>query len=464
MDQNLQANSKKKPGLITVPDDEVEDCLFLDIMVPKSVWIRTQVHPDRGFSPVIVWIHSGGFTSGDKTLHRDPDYILSQSLRVNKNGAIFVFVNYRLGVFGFLSGDNHLVSNAGLLDQRAALGWIQKNIQKFGGDRLRVTVVGEDAGAASIMLHITASSNTSTSIFSKSPEFIGNKDRTPFRSAILKSPTFQPLVPSQSRLTLGKVLEMAHSISGQEIGGVNGLRKLPFKTLYAINAAVIHDSPFGTFTFGPTIDYGKKSYVPDSPLHLLETNFNHSDVNVFVGHTKNENLKYASKIGASDTGFKSAFAKIFPTISEPSLAYITEQLYPSDSDTHGEGNRVSEALSDLFVDCNTHYLAEKTKNAFSFEIDDVSPSEDDSLDRILFSKNASLGSKNGETIESFQKKLLLFAMFSLQGAQSAGLRQYNSSGEVMLVSNETVQGYHNVTAARKKQCNYWANLRFELFS
>ena len=74
-------------------------------------------------------------------------------------GIIAVSITYRLGLLGFLSGpaveaDGNL--NAGLLDQRAALEWIQRNIGKFGGDKSNVTIFGESAGGASVVMQLTA--------------------------------------------------------------------------------------------------------------------------------------------------------------------------------------------------------------------------------------------------------------------------------------------------------------------
>jgi carboxylesterase type B len=110
----------------------------------------------------IVWIYGGGFTAGDKTnintgnpaglIHRSNDSI------------VYVALNYRLGAFGWLSGptlQTDGTANAGLLDQRFALQWIQKHIASFGGDPDQVTVMGESAGGASIMHQITVS-ETST--------------------------------------------------------------------------------------------------------------------------------------------------------------------------------------------------------------------------------------------------------------------------------------------------------------
>jgi para-nitrobenzyl esterase len=96
--------------------------------------------PDLGRAglPVMVWVHGGGFDGGSS--------ILYDGRRFARDGVVFVSVNYRLGVEGFLAlGDG--IANLGLLDQVAALEWVRDNIAAFGGDPDNVTVFGESAGA-----------------------------------------------------------------------------------------------------------------------------------------------------------------------------------------------------------------------------------------------------------------------------------------------------------------------------
>ena len=80
-------------------------------------------------------------------------------MTTNDNGFISVMIQYRLGAFGFLSSEDVKQNgqvNAGLLDQRFALHWVQDYIQKFGGDPKKVTLAGESAGAGSVMLQAMA--------------------------------------------------------------------------------------------------------------------------------------------------------------------------------------------------------------------------------------------------------------------------------------------------------------------
>ena len=122
-----------------------EDCLYLNIWKPTN--------PPEKKLPVMVWIHGGGFLVGAGSGPEYPGGKLAQK------GVLVVSLNYRLGSLGFLVHEDlekespaDFAGNYGLLDQIAALQWIRKNIDAFGGDPDRITLFGESAGAASISL------------------------------------------------------------------------------------------------------------------------------------------------------------------------------------------------------------------------------------------------------------------------------------------------------------------------
>lgn len=118
-----------------------EDCLYLNIHAP--------LYPVHGKLPVMVWIHGGSFYlgSGCQALY-DGQYL------AGSGRAIVVTLNYRLGALGFLRlkqlSDIPATGNEGILDQIAALRWVQNNISAFGGDPNNITLFGESAGAMSI--------------------------------------------------------------------------------------------------------------------------------------------------------------------------------------------------------------------------------------------------------------------------------------------------------------------------
>ena len=127
-----------------------EDCLSL------NVW--TSATSPTARLPVMVWIHGGGFVAGGSSEPRQ------DGSRLAARGVVVVSMNYRLGLMGFfahpeLSKESpHKASgNYGLLDQIAALRWVNRNIAAFGGDPANVTIAGESAGGLSVMYLMAAS-------------------------------------------------------------------------------------------------------------------------------------------------------------------------------------------------------------------------------------------------------------------------------------------------------------------
>lgn len=120
-----------------------EDCLYLNVWTPAR--------SARERLPVLVYVFGGGFQNGDGS---EPRY---DGESMAAKGIVAVSINYRLNVFGFFShpeltgeSPNRASGNYGLLDQAAALQWVQRNIAAFGGDPKKVTIAGESAGSISV--------------------------------------------------------------------------------------------------------------------------------------------------------------------------------------------------------------------------------------------------------------------------------------------------------------------------
>ncbi len=123
-----------------------EDCLTLNVWTPAAA----------AHLPVMVWIYGGGYAVGAT------NYPVYDGTALARHGVVIVTVNYRLNVFGFLAhpaltaeSPEHTSGNYGLLDQVAALKWVQANIAAFGGDPRNVTIFGESAGAGSVSALLT---------------------------------------------------------------------------------------------------------------------------------------------------------------------------------------------------------------------------------------------------------------------------------------------------------------------
>jgi para-nitrobenzyl esterase len=123
-----------------------QDCLYLNVFAPAG-------HRD-GDLPVMVWIHGGAFVAGESDDYNPAGLV--------KDGVIVVTLNYRLGALGFLA-DAALADHRGgpagdygLMDQQAAMRWVQHNIASFGGNRRNVTIFGESAGGQSVLTQLAS--------------------------------------------------------------------------------------------------------------------------------------------------------------------------------------------------------------------------------------------------------------------------------------------------------------------
>jgi para-nitrobenzyl esterase len=123
----------------TIPEPSIpgESTLNLNVFTPAP--------GDAGARlPVMVWIHGGGFFAGSPA---SPWY---DGASFNRDGVVTVSISYRLGFDGF-GWIEDAPANRGILDQIAALEWVQENIAAFGGDPARVTIAGQSAGASSVL-------------------------------------------------------------------------------------------------------------------------------------------------------------------------------------------------------------------------------------------------------------------------------------------------------------------------
>lgn len=204
------------------PMEQSEDCLYL------NVWTDAAPGEKR---PVMVWIHGGALTRGAGSL---PIY---NGANLARKGVVLVTINYRLNVFGFLAhpgltaeSPNGSSGNYGILDQIAALEWVQRNIEQFGGDPGNVTVFGESAGSWSV--HFLMASPRAKGLFHRAigqsgAAFAGNPR---LREAVGETP------PAE-----------AGGLAFAEAAGVDsieGLRAMSTDEVLAVYANLPEDAPF----------------------------------------------------------------------------------------------------------------------------------------------------------------------------------------------------------------------------
>lgn len=213
-----------------------EDCLVLNLFVPAE---------RKESLPVIVHFHGGGFITGSS------NYALADTLALHGE-VIVVTVSYRLSLWGFLStSDEQAPGNYGLWDQHLAIKWVHNNILAFGGDPSKVTIIGESAGAISVVVQSL---------------YEGNKGL--FQNAIAQSgsitiPTLALDDPKNAAEKLGKLVGCENAESGPLITCLRGV------TAATLNET-LNDFSNGLFTFPmPFVLSVDGEFVKEHPKAVL---------------------------------------------------------------------------------------------------------------------------------------------------------------------------------------------------
>ncbi|MFF0267550.1 carboxylesterase/lipase family protein [Kribbella sp. NPDC004536] len=284
-----QAAGIAPPGVLS------EDCLYLNVSTAN-------LHPVSK-RPVLVWIHGGGLTADSGSNY--------DGTKLAKAGAVVVTINYRLGALGFLAhpalaSRGGAAGNYGLMDQQAALRWVQRNIAQFGGDPHNVTIAGESAGGLSVLAHVTSRSS-----------------RGLFQKAIVESGAFaleqQSLAEAE---TFGKEFATKVGCADQSAAC---LRKVPVQTLVdnldnlipgAIDGAVLKES------IGTALAAGRFNHVP------ILNGSNHDEEALFTlgGHvvSRGYNIPYTTPV--TPENYEQNIATALRTT--PTQAAAIAQAYP----------------------------------------------------------------------------------------------------------------------------------------
>jgi para-nitrobenzyl esterase len=315
-----------------------EDCLFLNVFTPS----KTNMGRPH-LRPVMLWIHGGALVVGGSDGY-DPAPLVAQ-------GVVVVTINYRLGELGFLAhpafGTESLIGasgNYGLMDQQAAMRWVQRNIRAFGGDPDNVTIFGESAGGLSV--HSQLASPLAADLFDK---------------AIVESGAYSL---DQSSLATAEAAGTAFAArAGCADQSAACLRDLSIPTILAAQTAVTMEPNLDDFVLPMTVrsafTTGQFNRVP-----VIEGS-NHDEWRLFVAQTE-----ATTGVPLTAAGYIPAIAATLG-VSRP-VATAIAATYPL-SDYSSPSVALGAVGTDVVFSCNARIAARQLSQfvpTYHYEFDD----------------------------------------------------------------------------------------------
>ncbi|MES1261085.1 MAG: carboxylesterase family protein, partial [Acidobacteriota bacterium] len=265
--QNIVAERKPWTYEFMAHNDVSEDCLYLNVWTPAKTASEKR--------PVFVYLYGGGFNEGSAAV---PAY---DGEGLASKGLVVVTINYRVGVLGFLahaglSGENehHASGNYGLLDQVAALQWVQRNIARFGGDPARVAVAGQSAGGMSV--HALIASPLGKGLFSRAIVESGGSSvggggiSVGFRKLDAAEAEGQRFLQAKGAASLADLRAMNWQKLTEPVNGAGPFRFAPVVDGYLLPAGIAETVAQGKHNDVPTltgVNLGELSgLTPQTPL------------------------------------------------------------------------------------------------------------------------------------------------------------------------------------------------------
>ncbi|KAJ6468134.1 Alpha/Beta hydrolase protein [Mycena vitilis] len=332
----------QRPAVVGVGS---EDCLTLDVWKPTNASSGDAL-------PVAVYIHGGGFSDGSPQGFPLYDWVAQ-----HPGGLIGVSITYRLNLLGFLGGPVVAADgdeNAGLLDQRAGLEWVQRHISKFGGDPNDVSIYGESAGGASVVMQVAA---------------YGGSKPVPFKRATAQSIGFGPTTTADQTTAL---FQSAAGFIGCPASGSDAMPCFRNASLGAIVSAI---NRVEGGVFAPVID-GPGGFLPDLPSRLITAGKIHN-VDFIGGHCTGDGNTFAGGLPGdfqTDDDIRRIVFARWPGVSNATIDKALA-IYPAPNTTGSpfatQYDRASAMAGNIIFTCMDWFLAEKltssgVKNVYSF--------------------------------------------------------------------------------------------------
>ena len=298
-----------------------EDCLYLNVYTPAA-------RSSFGGRPVLVWIHGGGLVQDGA---RDYD-----GSKLAADGVVVVTINYRLGALGFLAhpalASHGAAGNYGLMDQQAALRWVQRNVARFGGDPGNVTIAGQSAGGLSVLA-----------------QMVSPGARGLFQRAIVQSGTFalnqRPLAVAEAA---GETFATAVGCPDQSAAC---LRSAPVSALVAnfgVEIPGVVDGAVLTQPIGTALARGQFARVP------VVNGITHDEELLFVDGLKltvsqGTNIPLAAPLDGSEATYQADIAQALGV--SPARAAAIAAVYPLSANPTRPDEVFGLAVSDASFAC-----------------------------------------------------------------------------------------------------------------
>lgn len=260
---------------------------------------------------------------------------------------IYVQIQYRLGAFGFLSSaeiQNNGVANAGLLDQRAAIQWVQRNIRAFGGDPSKITINGGSAGGGSVSNQLI---------------LYGGETNPPFRAAIAEYPWWQPF--HNNSVLEDQYRELLAASNWSNLACLRSLNTSALALATAATYLVAYNARpalygYGDFYYGPVVDGYSIRDLPSN--EFKQGHF--SKVPLLTDREGYEGYIFSNKSETNVAEETVDLEAVFPYAKRSFFDRLYE-LYPPAAFNTTFFQRQT-IFGDFIIDCPTYYMASSTSD------------------------------------------------------------------------------------------------------
>ncbi|KIM79125.1 hypothetical protein PILCRDRAFT_568262 [Piloderma croceum F 1598] len=414
-----------------------EDCLFLDVSVPDIGMVDGL--------PVVVWIHGGGYQEGNIATLPHADLVTD-----SQNHVIVVYIQYRLGAFGFLAGPSVKKSgalNAGLLDQHLALQWVQQYISLFGGDPSKVTIWGESAGAGSVLQHVVAH---------------GGRTHPPlFRTAITSSTFLPPQYAANDPIPTflyDQMLNLTNCDSASNTFAC--LLAVDADTLNNANNAITSSAFYGTFVFVPVVD---GTFIVERPTVTLDRQIVNGDVLLSVTNT------FEGRIFTipSETNTSDFIRQMFPFLSAKQIDIAASHYTALNIALPTPLDQSIAVMGESIFICPT-YLLLKAFNGKSWKGEFAIPPGNHGDDAVYYFLDNNPPFNNTDFIKSFSQSFMNIAIsldpnIKFDPTNPTPAWNHWSSDDTEMLFNKTSTDGPDIRAVRTdsrllERCAFWRSV------